>query len=241
MAPRIGIVSVQGAFIEHERRLCELGADCVQLRNRGDITAGHLDGIVFPGGESTVQSKLLHSLGMFDPLKEIIADGAAVLGTCAGLILLASSVQSNVGAAAAHTTSHAPVQGFGALPVSVARNDYGRQLGSFHAQGVLHVPDYLKKYLPHSCNADAGADPGAQGGLAARVALENENGVHIPLTFIRAPKILETGEGVHALVTYDGYPVGVAYRSIIATAFHPELDEDPAIHQLFVNMAAKVA
>lgn len=114
---KIGILSVQGAFIEHEKMLSSLGCNCVELRKRSDI--GSLDGLVLPGGESTVQGKLLHELSMFEPLKEIILADTPVLATCAGLILLARylSNDSNVY--------------FGTMPVTVKRNAYGRQLGSF--------------------------------------------------------------------------------------------------------------
>lgn len=128
---RIGVLALQGAFIEHMDRLRSLKADAVELRCAADLSAP-LDGLVLPGGESTVQMKLLRELGMYDGLKALIDSGKPVLGTCAGLILLASSVegQSSIG--------------FGTMPVTVRRNAYGRQLGSFHTcapfQGVGDVP-----------------------------------------------------------------------------------------------------
>ena len=128
---RIGVLALQGAFIEHVDRLRSLKADAVELRCAADLSAP-LDGLVLPGGESTVQMKLLRELGMYDGLKALIDEGKPVLGTCAGLILLASSVewQSAVG--------------FGTMPVTVRRNAYGRQLGSFHTvapfSGVGDVP-----------------------------------------------------------------------------------------------------
>ena len=130
--PLIGVLALQGAFIEHIGKLNELGFSTVELRCALDLTSNRLDGLVLPGGESTVQMKLLHELGMFEPLKALIESGVPVLGTCAGLILLASSVegQSQVG--------------FGTMPVVVRRNAYGRQLGSFHTtapfEGVGDVP-----------------------------------------------------------------------------------------------------
>lgn len=115
----IGILALQGDFAEHKKRLEELGASSVELRQRSDITA--LDGLVLPGGESTVQRKLLQELDMLDPLKKAIQQGLPVLGTCAGLILLAEEVNGGEPA-------------FGTLPVCVRRNAYGRQLGSFAVQ-----------------------------------------------------------------------------------------------------------
>lgn len=114
---RIGILSVQGAFIEHEKMLSELGCNCVELRKKTDICS--LDGLVLPGGESTVQGKLLHELSMFEPLKEIITADTPVLATCAGLILLARKISNDSNVY------------FGTMPVTVKRNAYGRQLGSF--------------------------------------------------------------------------------------------------------------
>lgn len=116
---KIGVLAVQGAFIEHKRMLESLGCECVELRRKSDIC--DLDGLVLPGGESTVQGKLLRELDMFDELKERIANGLPVLATCAGLILLASHISNDDNVY------------FGTLPVTVKRNAYGRQLGSFEA------------------------------------------------------------------------------------------------------------
>lgn len=114
---RIGILALQGAFIEHEKMLEALGAACVQLRQKSDIDG--IDGLVLPGGESTVQGKLLRELDMLELLREKIASGLPTLATCAGMILLAEHQMDN------------PVRHFATLPVTVKRNAYGRQLGSF--------------------------------------------------------------------------------------------------------------
>ena len=116
---KIGVLAVQGAFIEHERMLERLGAQTVELRKKSDITENPLDGLVLPGGESTVQGKLLRELDMFDSIKALIEKGTPVLATCAGMILLASHIADD-------STVH-----LGTLPVTVKRNAYGRQLGSF--------------------------------------------------------------------------------------------------------------
>lgn len=116
---KIGVLAVQGAFIEHKRMLESLGCECVELRKKSDIC--DIDGLVLPGGESTVQGKLLRELDMFDELKGRIANGLPVLATCAGLILLASHISNDDNVY------------FGTLPVTVKRNAYGRQLGSFEA------------------------------------------------------------------------------------------------------------
>lgn len=120
---RIGVLAVQGAFAEHEAVLRALGADCVQLRQKKDIAG--IDGLVLPGGESTVQGLLLRQLDMFDELKGLISEGLPVLATCAGLILLAQKLDGD-------ETHH-----FATLPVTVRRNAYGRQLGSFETRAAV--------------------------------------------------------------------------------------------------------
>lgn len=115
---RIGILALQGAFIEHERMLREMGAECIEIRNKKQL-AEPISGLVLPGGESTVQRKLLIEEGLLQPLKEKIQRGMPVLATCAGLILLAKEIEGGD-----------PVC-FGTLPVTVRKNAYGRQLGSF--------------------------------------------------------------------------------------------------------------
>lgn len=116
---RIGITAVQGAFAEHEQVLKKLNVDYVELRKAEDLNTP-IDGLILPGGESTVQGKLLKELDMFEALREKIQNGLPVLATCAGLILLAEKLSND-----SHTY-------FATLPVTVRRNAYGRQLGSFH-------------------------------------------------------------------------------------------------------------
>lgn len=120
----IGILALQGAFAEHEHVLGSLGVDFRELRSRKDLDTV-CDGFILPGGESTVQSRLLKELGMFAPLKERIEAGAAVLATCAGLILLAENIEDS------------SVEPLGVIPMTVRRNAYGRQLGSFHTEGEV--------------------------------------------------------------------------------------------------------
>ena len=127
----IGILAVQGAFIEQAEVLEKLGVSSIELRKASDLE-NHIDGLILPGGESTVQGKLLRELGMYDILKEKIENELPVLATCAGMILLASQIDND-------TTSH-----FGTIPMTVKRNAYGRQLGSFHTDaefdGLGQVP-----------------------------------------------------------------------------------------------------
>lgn len=128
---KIAVLAVQGAFAEHIDRMETLGAECIELRRKADLEQ-EFDGLILPGGESTVQGKLLRELDMFDILQEKINNGLPVFGTCAGLILLAQELSND---------EHVY---FGTLPVRVQRNAYGRQLGSFHAnqevKGIGTVP-----------------------------------------------------------------------------------------------------
>ncbi len=125
---KIGVLALQGAFIEHEHMLTDLGAVCTEIRQPSDLTG--LDGIVLPGGESTVQGQLLHKSGLFTPLRKLISGGLPTLGTCAGLILMAQEI-SNPVADRTIQEKAAPTAHLGTLPVTVRRNAYGRQLSSF--------------------------------------------------------------------------------------------------------------
>lgn len=118
MDAKIGVLAVQGAFIEHIQALTALGAECVELRQAADLEQS-LAGLVLPGGESTVQGKLLRDLGMYDALRAKIVAGMPVLATCAGMILLAEKLSND-------DKVH-----FATMPITVRRNAYGRQLGSF--------------------------------------------------------------------------------------------------------------
>ena len=89
---QVGVLALQGAFIEHEKMLEQLGVSCIELRNKEDLEKPY-DGIILPGGESTVQGKLLKELDMFDTIKKQIEAGMPVLATCAGLILLAKDIK----------------------------------------------------------------------------------------------------------------------------------------------------
>ena len=121
---KVAVLAVQGAFIEHEKALERLGVETVELRKAEDLEQD-FDGLVLPGGESTVQSRLLKELSMFETLKKKIEEGLPVLATCAGLILLAQNISNDKNRC------------FATLPVTVKRNAYGRQLGSFYYEGEI--------------------------------------------------------------------------------------------------------
>ncbi|HVY46106.1 MAG TPA: pyridoxal 5'-phosphate synthase glutaminase subunit PdxT, partial [Minicystis sp.] len=115
----VGVLAVQGAFAAHARALAALGHAPRELRAPADFDG--LDGLVLPGGESSVQLELIRRLGLAAPIAALAARGVPVLATCAGLILAARRV----------VTPEQP--SFGLLDVAVARNAYGRQLESFTA------------------------------------------------------------------------------------------------------------
>ena len=127
MRPRIGVLALQGAFAAHARAFTELGAEAVEVR-RPDQLEG-VDGLVMPGGESTTMSMLLESSGLFDPIAKRLADRLPVLGTCAGMILLAAEV----------VDGRPDQRSFGAIDLTVRRNAYGRQVDSFETD--LDVPE----------------------------------------------------------------------------------------------------
>ena len=124
----VGVLSLQGAFAAHQAALDQCGVETRQVRVPSDLDG--LDGLVMPGGESTTMSRLLTTSGLFEPLAEHIADGLAVFGTCAGMILLAAEV----------IDGRPDQRSFGAIDISVRRNGYGRQVDSFEAD--IDVKDF---------------------------------------------------------------------------------------------------
>ena len=131
---KVGILALQGASREHAQAFAELGAEPVLVRSPDQLAA--LDAIVLPGGESTTMSMLLESSGLFEPLAERIADGLPALGTCAGMILLASDVLDG----------RPDQRCFGAIDLVVRRNAFGRQVDSFEAD--LSVRDLTGGAFP---------------------------------------------------------------------------------------------
>lgn len=182
----VAILALQGAFIEHQKKIESLGHNCIELRCKEDLNKP-FDRLILPGGESTTQGKLLRELEMFTPIQHMIENGMPVLGTCAGLILLAETIEGG-----------RPY--LGTLPVTVKRNAYGRQLGSFYTKGVFGDWE------------------------------------DVPMTFIRAPYITSASKDCTVLATIEGNIVGVRYQNQIGISFHPELNNDSRIHELFLSL-----
>ncbi|KAF2411949.1 glutamine amidotransferase subunit PdxT [Microbacterium sp. B35-04] len=118
-APRVGVLALQGDVREHVRVLTDLGADVTTVRRPAELAA--VDGLVLPGGESSVIDKLARAFGMRGPVREAISAGMPVYGTCAGLILLAERITDGIQGQ----------QTFGGLDVTVRRNAFGSQVDSF--------------------------------------------------------------------------------------------------------------
>lgn len=177
---KIGVLALQGAFIEHEKKLSQCGVEYFEIRQRQDIEQA-FDGLILPGGESTVMGKLLNELDLMQPLRERILSGMPVMGTCAGLILLAKEIsgESNV---------H-----LGTMDMVVKRNAYGRQLGSFHTTadfkglGQLSMTFIRAPYIESLSKGDVlatvegkivAAREGNQLALAFHPELDNSLAVH---------------------------------------------------------------
>jgi len=118
-APRVGVLAVQGAVREHVNAIREIDAEPVEVRLPRDLV--DLDALILPGGESTTMRKLIDAFGLREPILSLARGGAPLLGTCAGMILLADRLADG----------EAPY--FGLLDLEVRRNGYGRQLDSFEA------------------------------------------------------------------------------------------------------------
>lgn len=132
---RIGILALQGAFAEHEHILKELNIECVEIRKKADLDI-EIDGLILPGGESTVIGKLLHELDLYNTIKSKIENGLPVFSNCAGLILLAKNISND-------TKRH-----LATLPVTVKRNAYGKQLGSFCVSSYIkHIGNFPMVFI----------------------------------------------------------------------------------------------
>lgn len=193
---KIGILAVQGAFIEHKKRLEELGAECFEIRNKSDLIH-EIDGLVLPGGESTVQGKLLKELELFDQLQERIKSGLPVLATCAGLILLAENLKND------------SVRHFATLPVTVVRNAFGRQLGSFYIEQEFGTLGKVPMTF-----------------IRAPVIETVGKNVEILSVVCDSENAKENNKKI----------VAVRFKDQLAMSFHPELNSDNKIYEYFLEM-----
>jgi 5'-phosphate synthase pdxT subunit len=185
----VGVLALQGASARHAAVLARLGADVVEVRTPEQLD--EIDALVIPGGESTTISMLLESSGLFDPVQARLDDGLPTFGTCAGMILLASTILDGRG----------DQRSFKAIDAEVRRNAFGRQIDSFEAD----------------------------------LAVEGIDGEPFRAVFIRAPVVERVGPEVEVLASVEGRPVLCRQDHILVAAFHPELGDDPRLHELFLS------
>jgi 5'-phosphate synthase pdxT subunit len=124
---KIGVLALQGAFIEHEEIMSRMGVKAAEIRLPEDLE--NLDGVIIPGGESTTILKLMHEYRVYRPLKKKIGDGFPVWGTCAGMICLAKKVTNS---------QESVLKPLSVMDIEVKRNAFGRQVDSFETD--LSVP-----------------------------------------------------------------------------------------------------
>ncbi len=131
---KIGVLALQGAFIEHIQIMLRLGAEALPVRLPDELSS--LDGLIIPGGESTTVLNLMHSFNLLQPLRELGQAGLPVLGTCAGMICLAKEVSN----------PNNTMETLGLMDIEVRRNAFGRQVDSFEAK--LPIPALGQKPFP---------------------------------------------------------------------------------------------
>ena len=176
MPPVVGVLALQGDFEAHARLLRTCGAEPREVRLPAELDG--LDGLVIPGGESTVMTLGIEREGLAEPLRDLHAAGTPILGTCAGLII-------------------ADRDHLGLMDIRARRNAFGRQIRSFEA------------------DVEVAGEP-------------------MRAVFIRAPWIEDVGDGVEVLAEVDGHPVVARQDNVLVAAFHPELADDPRLHELFL-------
>ena len=190
----VGVLALQGDVREHAAAVTALGATVSLVRRPRELD--EVDAIILPGGESTTIDKLLRAFDLRQPLIDRISSGLPVLGSCAGMILLATDLVDGIEGQ----------QTLEAIPMTVRRNAFGRQVDSAEAS-LTWLPD----------------------------------GSPMKATFIRAPWVESYGEGVEVLATADGadgttHAVAVQYENRLATAFHPEISDEPRVHQRLLDL-----
>jgi 5'-phosphate synthase pdxT subunit len=204
----VGVLALQGDVAEHRRALADLGVGSRAVRRPADVPG--LDGIVLPGGESTTMSMLLASSELLEPLGKEIAAGLPVFGTCAGMILLGTSV----------TGGRDDQICYGAIDIGVRRNGYGRQLASFE------------------CDLDVPAIGGAPlHAVFIRAPMVEATGAAVEVLAALAPSPgtpAEPGGGLTDVAAAT--PVLCRQGPVLVAAFHPELTADRRVHRLFVTM-----
>lgn len=227
-APRIGVLALQGDVREHRAALGAVGAQPVDVRRPPDLAG--LDGIVLPGGESTTIGTLAEVFGLLEPLRAAIRGGLPAYGSCAGMILLADRVLDG-----------RPDQPLvGGLDVVVRRNAFGRQVDSF--EGSVDFADRAGRPL-HAVFIRAPWVEQVGGDVEVLGRVEGAGLRRIgPRAPDRAARSTPSGapgrspERNGDAEQVVGRIVAVRQGRLLATAFHPELTDDPRVHRLFVEI-----
>jgi len=192
---KIGLLALQGAFLDHKAFLAKHFPDVVTREVRLPEHLEGLDGLVIPGGESTTMSILSKRFNLTDPLKDFVQK-KPVLATCAGTIMISREI----------TNAMEGQITLDALDLTTDRNHFGAQISSFETD----------------------------------IKVENVEGDSFHAVFIRAPGITRVGDGVSVLakVEEEGgqeIVIGVENERIVALSFHPELTNDPRLHQYWIQ------
>ena len=212
-AATIGVLDLQGDVREHVAALGEVGV-AGRLVKRPDDLAG-LSGLILPGGESTTLSMLLTSTGLFEAVSELLDGGLPVLGTCAGLVLLAREVLDG----------RPDQRSFGAVDAVVRRNGFGRQVASFETELEFGEGPPLPAVFiraPYVVRVGAEVDV---------LAMVRHRG---------APSAESAGSqgSVESAESAGQSPALVRQGNVLASCFHPELTADRRVHRLFAAMCA---
>jgi pyridoxal 5'-phosphate synthase pdxT subunit len=208
--PVIGVLALQGGVAEHLTALERSGAIAKPVRRPEELAEVH--GLVLPGGESTTMTRLLDGFELFEPLRERLAAGMPAYGSCAGMVLLASTVLDD------RPSEDAPaVRPLGALDIVVRRNAFGRQVDSFESDLDFE-----------------GITDGSVHAVFIRAPWVEKVGAEVRVLATVAPS------GHPPEVTSEepvaGRIVAVRQGPVLATAFHPELvSGDERVHRHFVQ------
>ncbi len=209
---KIGVLALQGAFIEHVKMLQNLGVEAREVRLPQDLL--DLDGLIIPGGESTTIGKLLVRWGLIEPIKAMSVQNVPIWGTCAGMILLAKDIGG----------LKQPLLDL--MDIKVERNAFGSQLNSFEADLQVHVfteimdgAENSKPFRGIFIRAPFIEQLGS--GVTALASIDSNS----------APGNVAGNGREPALI------VAARQGNLLATAFHPELTDDSRFHRLFLKMA----
>ncbi|MHA7305098.1 pyridoxal 5'-phosphate synthase glutaminase subunit PdxT [Arthrobacter sp. TMN-49] len=211
--PLVGVLALQGDVREHARAAEAAGARVISVRRRSELAA--VDGLILPGGESTTIDKLTRIFELRDPLRDRIAGGMPVYGSCAGMILLANDI-----ADPARDLNGQAQQTLGGLDITVRRNAFGRQVDSFETD--LNFTGLAR-------DAAAGTPVHAVFIRAPWVERVGES-VRV-LASVELPADEQTGR-----IVPEVRAVAVRSEHLLATSFHPEVTGERRIHELFIRM-----